>query len=121
MATGTLFDIQSFAVHDGPGIRTLVFLKGCPLACAWCCNPESHAFRTELRQESWRCLACLRCVEACPEHAMAAVNGYVAAFFTTEAWVDFKIWGYVFPLAFLVGQGFYIAPHLKAEEPEGGK
>ena len=75
MPTGTIFDIQPYAVHDGPGIRTLVFMKGCPLACAWCCNPESHAFRTELRQESWRCLACLRCVEACPEHAMAAVNG----------------------------------------------
>lgn len=47
---------------------------------------------------------------------MAVVNGYVAAFFTTEAWVNFKIWGYVFPILFLVGQGFYIAPHLKAEE-----
>jgi len=51
---------------------------------------------------------------------MAAINGYVAAFFSTEAWVDFKLWGYVFPLAFLVGQGFYIAPHLKADEPKAG-
>jgi intracellular septation protein len=49
---------------------------------------------------------------------MAVINGYVAAFFTTEAWVNFKIWGYVFPILFLVGQGFYIAPHLKAEEPK---
>lgn len=49
---------------------------------------------------------------------MAVVNGYVAAYFSTEAWVDFKLWGYVFPLAFLVGQGFYIAPHLKSHESE---
>ncbi len=49
---------------------------------------------------------------------MAILNGYVAAFFSTEAWVNFKLWGYVFPILFLVGQGFYIAPHLKAEEPK---
>ncbi len=47
---------------------------------------------------------------------MAAVNGYVAAYFSTEAWVDFKLWGYVFPLAFIIGQGFYISPHLKGDE-----
>ena len=52
--------------------------------------------------------------------AMAALNGYVAAFFSTEAWVEFKLWGYVFPLAFIVGQGFYIAPHLKSEPPAAG-
>lgn len=50
--------------------------------------------------------------------AMAAVNGYVAAVFSTEAWVNFKLWGYVFPLAFIVGQGFYISPYLKAGESE---
>jgi len=48
---------------------------------------------------------------------MSIINGYVAANFSTEAWVNFKLWGYVFPLAFLVGQGFYIAPHLKGDEP----
>jgi intracellular septation protein len=48
---------------------------------------------------------------------MAALNGYVAAYFSTEAWVDFKIWGYVFPIVFLVAQGLYIAPHLKSDEP----
>jgi intracellular septation protein len=51
---------------------------------------------------------------------MAAINGYVAAYFSTEAWVNFKLWGYVFPLAFIIGQGLYIAPHLKAEEPRSG-
>ncbi len=49
---------------------------------------------------------------------MAALNAYVAAFFSTDAWVNFKLWGYVFPLAFIVGQGLYIAPHLKAEADE---
>jgi intracellular septation protein len=50
---------------------------------------------------------------------MAIVNGYVAAYFSTEAWVSFKLWGYVFPLAFLVGQGLYISPHLKAADEPG--
>ena len=49
---------------------------------------------------------------------MAVINGYVAAYFSTEAWVDFKIWGYVFPVAFLVGQGFYIARYLTEEKSE---
>jgi intracellular septation protein len=47
---------------------------------------------------------------------MAAINGYVAAYYSTEAWVNFKLWGYAFPLAFIVAQGFYIAPHLKSDE-----
>ena len=51
---------------------------------------------------------------------MAVINGYVAAYFSTEAWVNFKLWGYVFPVAFIVGQGLYIAPHLKGEEPRSG-
>ena len=49
---------------------------------------------------------------------MAMINGYVAAFFSTEAWVNFKLWGYIFPILFLAGQGFYIAPHLKADQPK---
>lgn len=48
---------------------------------------------------------------------MAAINGYVAAYFTTEAWVNFKLWGYAFPIVFLVAQGLYISPHLKNDEP----
>ena len=51
---------------------------------------------------------------------MAVINGYVAAYFSTEAWVNFKLWGYVFPQAFIIGQGLYIAPHLKADEPRSG-
>ncbi|HQX59641.1 MAG: septation protein A [Rhodoferax sp.] len=52
---------------------------------------------------------------------MAAVNAYVAMYFSTEAWVNFKLWGYVFPLAFIIGQGFYISPHLKGSESEAGR
>ncbi len=48
---------------------------------------------------------------------MAAINGYVAAYFSTEAWVNFKLWGYAFPIVFLIGQGLYISPHLKSDEP----
>ena len=44
---GRIFDIQRFSIHDGPGIRTIVFLKGCPLRCKWCCNPESQRFEIE--------------------------------------------------------------------------
>ena len=52
MSRGLIFDLQRYAVHDGPGIRTLVFLKGCPLRCAWCCNPESQQARPELMRAS---------------------------------------------------------------------
>jgi len=48
---------------------------------------------------------------------MAALNGYVAAYFSTEAWVNFKLWGYVFPIIFLIAQGLYISPHLKSDKP----
>jgi intracellular septation protein len=48
---------------------------------------------------------------------MSAINAYVAAFFSTDAWVDFKLWGYIFPVMFLVGQGLYVARHLKSDEP----
>ncbi|MFZ4479140.1 MAG: septation protein A [Rhodoferax sp.] len=49
---------------------------------------------------------------------MSVLNGYVAAYYSTEAWVDFKLWGYIFPLAFIIGQGFYIAPYLKSDQPK---
>ena len=77
VGSGIVFDIQHYAVHDGPGIRTLVFLKGCPLRCAWCCNPESQAPRPVLRKFQERCRACLRCADVCPHGAVRLTEGVV--------------------------------------------
>lgn len=66
-----IFNIQRFSTHDGPGIRTTVFFKGCPLACAWCHNPESQAFEPELMVDEERCTGCGACIAACPEVAIA--------------------------------------------------
>jgi len=63
---GLVFDIERFAIHDGPGIRTTLFLKGCPLACWWCHNPESIAPRSQLAFFDDKCISCGRCFEACP-------------------------------------------------------
>ena len=71
---GTVFNIQKYSVHDGPGIRTIVFLKGCPLSCLWCSNPESQSPEPELAYNAGRCLTpakCGRCVKACPAGAIA--------------------------------------------------
>ena len=67
--SGLIFDIQRFAVHDGPGIRTTLFLKGCPLACWWCHNPESISSGPQLAIFEEKCIACGRCVTLCPNGA----------------------------------------------------
>lgn len=63
---GICFDIQRFAIHDGPGIRTTVFLKGCPLTCSWCHNPEGRAAAPEIHLFPDRCIACGTCHDVCP-------------------------------------------------------
>ncbi len=72
--TGITFNIQKYSVHDGPGIRTVVFLKGCPLKCRWCSNPESQRKSVELAYNTGRCLTlakCVRCVEICTAGAIS--------------------------------------------------
>ena len=73
MTTGCVFDIQRFCTHDGPGIRTTVFLKGCPLRCAWCHNPESQSPEPELLVSPERCIACGSCDAVCPTGEARAV------------------------------------------------
>lgn len=64
-AYGTIFDLQRFSIHDGPGIRTVIFFKGCPLRCRWCQNPEGLDPRPEISFSKDRCLGCRECQKAC--------------------------------------------------------
>ena len=63
--SGKIFDIQRYSLHDGPGIRTLIFMKGCPLRCRWCCNPEGLRRRDDILYDSPLCIGCGKCLEVC--------------------------------------------------------
>ncbi len=75
--TGIVFNIQRYQIHDGPGIRTIVFLKGCPLGCLWCSNPEGKKKGFELYYLRSRCKGCGSCVEICPQKANALIDGRI--------------------------------------------
>lgn len=77
--TGRIFDIQRFCIQDGPGIRTTVFLKGCPLHCTWCHNPEGISPKPVLSYLMDKCIACGECFDRCPEGALARAKGGKAA------------------------------------------
>ena len=73
-ARGVVFNIQRFSIHDGPGIRTTVFLKGCPLHCGWCSNSESLSPYPEIITRDVKCIRCGKCVEACSQQAIAVLE-----------------------------------------------
>ncbi len=72
--SAVVFDIERYATEDGPGIRSVVFMKGCGLSCTWCQNPESRSPRPQVMYDRSRCVACRRCVEACPSRAIGEVS-----------------------------------------------
>ena len=65
-----IFDIKRYAINDGPGIRTTLFFKGCPLRCVWCHNPESWSPRPQMLYKKGKCMGCSTCVDLCPQHAL---------------------------------------------------
>ncbi len=75
-----IFDIKHFAVHDGPGIRTTVFFKGCPLKCVWCHNPESISPKFQLAFASDKCVLCRRCEDVCEKGVHVFENGHTLRF-----------------------------------------
>ena len=75
LPTATIFDIMRYSIKDGPGIRTTVFLKGCPLDCWWCHNPEGQAYNPELMFWEDRCVGCGGCLKTCPAGAVVAADG----------------------------------------------
>lgn len=74
MEKGLLFNIQKFSIHDGPGVRTTVFLKGCPLRCKWCSNPESQLDYVQILYDANKCVHCLTCLHTCPRQAITHNN-----------------------------------------------
>lgn len=69
-----VFNIQKCSIHDGPGIRTIVFLKGCPLRCLWCANPESQSYVKEIAHTPSHCIGCGVCIEKCPRGCISAAE-----------------------------------------------
>lgn len=74
---GLIFNIQRFSLHDGPGIRTTIFFKGCPLQCLWCHNPEGLKQSKELLYKSFSCILCKNCINSCPNNALSLNNNKI--------------------------------------------
>src|SRR5690554_2211914 len=74
---GIIFNIQHYSIHDGPGIRTNVFLKGCPIECLWCANPESRELSPQLTFNAEKCVACQACINVCEQNAIQYVEGKI--------------------------------------------
>lgn len=80
MHKGRIFNIMKYSIHDGPGIRTTVFFKGCPLQCQWCHNPEGQRFDQELIYRPDRCIGCGQCLSICPSKAIESIEGQIHYF-----------------------------------------
>lgn len=74
---GIVFDIKRYAIHDGDGIRTTIFLKGCPLRCKWCHNPEGLSASLQLGYVANSCIGCMRCINRCKKQCLSMVNGHI--------------------------------------------
>lgn len=83
MEKGCVFNVQRYSVHDGPGIRTVVFLKGCPLRCKWCCNPESQLAQPQIAYNIEKCIGdvCMMCGRVCPNNNIALMD-------TNKVWIN---------------------------------
>lgn len=75
--TGIITNMQSYSLHDGPGTRTVIFFKGCPMKCRWCANPETQHYEVELYRSEVRCMYCGLCVMSCGNKAVTAVDGRI--------------------------------------------
>lgn len=78
MQSGIIFAIKRYAIHDGPNIRTTVFLKGCPLRCTWCHNPEGINRNVSVISDFTKCVTCGECVSTCPTGSLQRVNGRIS-------------------------------------------
>lgn len=76
---GCVFNVQKYSVHDGPGIRTIVFFKGCPLRCKWCCNPESQLTYPQIAYNAEKCIghSCTLCANVCPAKSITVLWGFM--------------------------------------------
>lgn len=75
--TGVVFNIQKFSVNDGPGIRTVVFFKGCPMHCRWCSNPESQLSEIQILWDQKKCTECHHCIDLCPSKAISLIQDHI--------------------------------------------
>jgi pyruvate formate lyase activating enzyme len=90
-----VMEIERFAIHDGPGIRTVVFLQGCPLFCPWCANPESQGIKKQLLYVESKCVKCKKCVSHCPKDAIDVVDNRLV--FNRDVCGECQICGEVCP------------------------
>lgn len=88
MKSSLLFNVQKFSLHDGPGIRTTVFFKGCPLKCRWCHNPEGLSNKIEILFNQDKCTLCGECIKRCPKSAIQIINNRIETDMTKCCFCD---------------------------------